>query len=100
MCAESSSFIGLLRGKLRHAFRRLLVSRVDAFVTNGSKASEYLLELGAREDRVITSCLPSVPEGAVSWGTPHGKHGPRYLFVGRLIARKRPAMVLQAFERI
>lgn len=100
MWAESSSFSGLLRGTLPDAFRRLLVSRVDAFVTNGSKASEYLFELGARQDRVITSCLPSVPEGPVLWETRSGKDGPRYLFVGRLILRKRPAMVLQAFERI
>jgi glycosyltransferase involved in cell wall biosynthesis len=104
MWSESCDFSGLLRGRFSQAVRRFALRRCQAFVTSGTKASEYLLSLGVPESRLITSCMPA--------GTPphdgRGPEGPRqrragevrYLFVGRLIPRKRPLELLRAFARI
>jgi len=63
MWAESTSFSGLMRGRISNSLRRLYISQVDAFISNGSKATEYLLSLGVPASRVVTSRLPS-PIGA------------------------------------
>jgi glycosyltransferase involved in cell wall biosynthesis len=98
MWAESTTYSGLLRSPASNALRRHLMQQIDSFVANGSRATAYLRQLGVREDRVITSCLPSTagPHRSGSRVAP----GPRYLFVGRLIRRKRPDVVLSAFEQV
>ncbi len=105
MWAESTSSSGLLRSRASDLARRLIVSQVDAFVTNGSKASAYLDALGVDAASIVTSRLPSVvPEDALARPEDNGaspsNDAPRYLFVGRLIPRKRPLELLQSFASV
>lgn len=100
MWSESCDFSGLLRGRVSQAIRAFALRRCQAFVTSGTKATEYLHALGVPESRVVTSCLPA---GARPPDAPspieRAEDEVRYLFVGRLIPRKRPLEALRAFER-
>lgn len=95
--SESTAWSGLLRDPLSSAARRWCVGRADAFLSNGSQASEYLRHLGAPSDAVVTSRLPSHLTAGVDPRSGPSSGGPHFLFVGRLTARKRPVEVVQAF---
>lgn len=103
MWAESTSFSGLLRNGAANFARRLVLSQVDTFVTNGSRATAYLETLGVNTNTIVTSCLPSVAWSGTpallddAEPSPAGRAGPNYLFVGRMIALKRPLELMQAF---
>ena len=102
MWSESTRFSGLLRGSLSTRIRRAILANVDGFVTNGSQASEYLRMLGVRPDRIVTSRLPAserVVASSVVRSTDAGE-GVRFLYVGRLIPRKRPVELIRAFEAV
>jgi glycosyltransferase involved in cell wall biosynthesis len=98
MWAESTAWSGLLRGRASRLARRLLLGRVDAFVANGSQAAAFLSQMGVADDRVVVSCLPSAlhvrPVSVQASTSPCVR---RFLFVGRLIDRKRPLEVIAAF---
>lgn len=95
--SESTAWSGVLRDPLSSAARRWCVSRADAFLSNGSQASEYLRHLGAPSDAVVTSRLPSHLTAGVDPSSARSIGGPHFLFVGRLTARKRPVEVVRAF---
>jgi glycosyltransferase involved in cell wall biosynthesis len=98
MWAESTATSGLVRGAISTSIRRAIVGSVDAFVTNGSLATEYLRGLGIAQQRIVTSTLPSyLPTVTTRLGD---ASSPAYLFVGRLIPRKRPADALAAFREV
>jgi glycosyltransferase involved in cell wall biosynthesis len=98
MWGESTAWSGLHRGRIPQAARRSIVRLCDAFVTDGSHAAEYLASLGADRDRIVRSCLPSIPRlpPSVNGST----EGVRFLFVGRFIPRKRPVELVRAFAGI
>lgn len=99
MWAESTSFSGLARGALSNRIRRAIIAQTDAYVTNGSQASEYLIQLGADRSSIVTSRLPSpLRPGEIAFRPDHGS--PRFLFVGRLIGQKRPLELITAFRRV
>ena len=104
--SESTSFTGLLRGRVSNEIRHLILAQADAFVTNGTKATEFLEELGIDAGRIITSCLSSsllsIPaeEDRERDHAAGGRDGPRFLFVGRLIDRKQPRELLQVFATV
>lgn len=103
MWSESCDFSGLLRGHISQALRIFALRRCQAFVTSGTKASEYLRSLGVPESRLVTSCMPAgtwPTDGETPREPREGADGEvRYLFVGRLIPRKRPLELLRAFAR-
>jgi len=104
MWAESTIFSGLLRGHISDLLRRKLLSKVDAFVANGSCANEYLRYLGVSSNKIVTSCLPASDKFQDFFSKTNFRHRercqPRFLFVGRLIHRKRPFLALEAFRRV
>jgi glycosyltransferase involved in cell wall biosynthesis len=103
MWSESCDFSGLLRGRISQAIRTFALRRCQAFVTSGTKASEYLRSLGVPESRLVTSCMPAgtwPADGETAREARDGDEGGvKYLFVGRLIPRKRPLELLRAFAR-
>jgi glycosyltransferase involved in cell wall biosynthesis len=103
MWAESTGFSGLLRGRVSNFIRKTATSMADTFVAESTSAANYLKTLGVEPFSVITSCLPSplVPTSSLRAGHERRKTGsPAYLFVGRLIPRKRPLEVVRAFRAI
>ncbi|MBI3745850.1 MAG: glycosyltransferase family 4 protein [Chloroflexi bacterium] len=100
MWTESTLDSGLLRGTVSDRFRRAMLRGVDLVVSNGSRATQYALALGVAPERVITSCLPSVPAAPAPQTVPSRSDRDRlhFLFVGRLVPRKRPLDVLTAFR--
>jgi glycosyltransferase involved in cell wall biosynthesis len=100
MWAESTLFSGLLRGALSTRIRRTLARMCDAYVTNGSQATRYVLELGAPADRVVTSALPAATAPRSSKRAIPQNGAIRYLFVGRLLAQKRPLELIAAFHDV
>lgn len=102
MWAESTAFTGLLRGRLSNHIRNMIVSQADALVTNGSKATEFLSNIGLKHQRIVTSALPStlVPTSLDGAAPLRPEGAPHFLFVGRLIARKRPLEVIQSFASV
>jgi glycosyltransferase involved in cell wall biosynthesis len=102
MWAESTNFSGLLRGAVTTQIRGAVLRMVDSFVSNGSQATAYLRMLGVPAGRIVTSRLPAgvtsvTPTSAA--GRAPGE-GVRFLYVGRLIPRKRPMELIQAFEKV
>jgi glycosyltransferase involved in cell wall biosynthesis len=99
MWSESTSWSGIARGSFSNWARARVVSATTRFVANGSESANYLVELGADERVITVGRLPSalVPSSTSaitgSWGT-------RFLFVGRLIDRKQPLQLLEAFRRV
>ena len=101
MWSESTSFSGLLRGPVSTWLRRAVLRNVDAYVTNGSQATEYLGSLDVRAERIITSRLPSASRTVLaSAARSENAEGVRFLYVGRLIPRKRPIELIRAFETV
>jgi glycosyltransferase involved in cell wall biosynthesis len=101
MWGESTRTSGLVRGGMSNRVRRLFVRSVDAYVTNGTQATAYLTELGVTPERIVTSCLPAawMPPAADRANRSPGDPV-RFLFVGRLIPRKRPLEVIEAFAAV
>ena len=99
MWAESTEFSGLLRGPVSNSVRRGVVTLADVVVTESRSATRYVRKLGA--GKVVTSCLPSpnVPRTAIGPRT-DPSDAPSYLFVGRLVPRKRPLEAIWAFEQV
>lgn len=99
MWSESTSFSGRFRGPVSSGLRRVLVHACDAYVTSGSQATRYLEALGAPSDRIVTSMLPAgmAPATAARSTRMSEEEAIRFLFVGRLIPRKRPLETIQAF---
>ena len=105
MWTESGASTGLLRDPVSMAARRRIVGMADAFVSSGSEATRFAVDLGADPTRVITSCLPSALAGTIATrplSIPAGANGlaRRFLFVGRFIERKRPVELAEAFLRV
>jgi glycosyltransferase involved in cell wall biosynthesis len=103
MWAESTGFSGLLRGRVSTSIRKMITAMTDAFVAESTSAAEYLKELGVEPARMIISCLPSPLVQASRTETGNATHSsgaPAYLFVGRLIPRKRPLELIRAFSAI
>jgi glycosyltransferase involved in cell wall biosynthesis len=102
MWAESTSFSGLMRGAASTQIRRLVVRKVDSFVSNGSQATAYLRMLGAPAGRIVTSRLPAGLTSMTSTSVVRRgrRDGVRFLYVGRLIPRKRPMELIRAFETV
>jgi glycosyltransferase involved in cell wall biosynthesis len=98
MWSESTEWSGLARGGVSTSVRRAITGAVDAFVTNGTQATAYLRRLGVPDERIVTSRLPS-PLGVES-ARAGDTASPAYLFVGRLIPRKRPHDALDAFREV
>ncbi len=104
MWSESTIISGLHRGRLSDLYRRSFVRHVRAFVTSGRQATDYLHELRVPASRIITSCLPAVPTTDLTDDLPtlgsdvETRPGPRFIFVGRLIPRKRPGDSVIAFR--
>lgn len=103
MWAESTGFSGLLRGRVSNFVRKAVTSMTDTFIAESTSAAKYLKELGVDPSSVITSCLPSPLVPISSTGAEHKRRktsSRAYLFVGRLIPRKRPLEVVRAFRAI
>lgn len=101
MWAESTPFSGLLRGPASTYLRRTLTRAFDGFVANGSQATRYLEELGVARGRIVTSALPAAgsPPSTVRAKPSEGDRV-GFLFVGRLIAQKRPLELIEAFAAV
>jgi glycosyltransferase involved in cell wall biosynthesis len=100
MWAESTNFSGLMRGAVSTQIRRLVLRQVDSFVSNGSQATAYLRTLGAPAGRIVTSRLPAGMSATTSVVRRAPGDGVRFLYVGRLIPRKRPMELIRAFETV
>jgi glycosyltransferase involved in cell wall biosynthesis len=101
MWGESTRMSGLVRGGTSNRVRRLFVRSVDAYVTNGTQATAYLTELGVTRERIVTSCLPAARMPPAADRANRSSGDPvRFLFVGRLIPRKRPLEVIEAFAAV
>lgn len=99
MWAESTDRSGLLRGRFSQLARRLLLRRIDAFVANGSQAASFLHQMDVGEGRIVVGCLPSALRPTPVVPRADGSSFIRnFLFVGRLIDRKRPLELIAAFE--
>lgn len=97
--AESTSWSGLSRSRLSESVRGRIVRLASGYIANGTAARDYIIKLGAPRERVITSCLPS-PLGAPDEPPVPHAGGPRFLFVGRLIDRKQPVQLIDAFAGV
>jgi glycosyltransferase involved in cell wall biosynthesis len=101
MWAESTKSSGLLRGGMSNRVRRGFVHAVDTYVTNGTQATEYLGELGVASDRIVTSRLPAARMPTTPQNGNRSPGDPvRFLYVGRLIPRKRPLELVEAFAAV
>lgn len=102
MWAESTRFSGFLRGRLSNGVRRFILSNTDAYVANGTQAALFLGDLGVPQKRIVASCLPSPLTCCTAERRPHvgTPDAPRFLYVGRLIERKRPLQLLAAFATV
>ena len=65
MWTESSARTGLLRDRVSMFVRRRIVSMADAFLATGALARQFIIDLGADPQRVVTSPLPSPLAGAI-----------------------------------
>lgn len=105
MWTESGATTGLVRDPISTAARRGIVALADAYVSAGSRATAYIEALGAVPDRTITSCLPSALAGEIAAAAPARDPGDaegsgrRFLYVGRLVERKRPIELAHGFIR-
>jgi glycosyltransferase involved in cell wall biosynthesis len=101
MWAESTPFSGLLRGQASTFLRRIMTRAFDAYVSNGSQATRYLEDLGVPRGRIVTSRLPAAgpPSTTVRTRSSEGD-GVGFLFVGRLLAQKRPLELIDAFSAV
>jgi glycosyltransferase involved in cell wall biosynthesis len=98
MWSESTRFSGVLRGATSTLLRRALLRSVDSFVSNGTQATAYLRELGVPEAKIVTSRLPARLNAGVSTDRAvPADAGVRFLWVGRLIPRKRPLELIEVF---
>ncbi len=99
MWAESTSFSGLLREPVSTRIRRYMTHACDGYVSNGSQATTYLKELGVPSERIVTSMLPA---GRTPQTTERTRTDDeiRFLFVGRLLAQKRPLELIAAFASV
>jgi len=100
MWAESTSFSGLLREPVSTRIRRWMTRAFDGYVSNGSQATSYLRELGVPPDRIVTSILPAGRAPRTTDRAESAPPGVRFLFVGRLVPRKRPLELIAAFETV
>src|SRR2546423_157256 len=105
MWSESTSRSGLHRGWATQFARRSIMGCADQIVTNGTEATDFLVrELEIASNSVVTSCLPSgLADQAVKDKTfqrigQYDEESPRFLFVGRLVSRKQPRRLLDAFR--
>jgi glycosyltransferase involved in cell wall biosynthesis len=97
--AESTAWSGLTRSSLSDSFRGKVVHLARSYVANGTAARDYIVKIGAPRERVVTSCLPSPLMAADQLPGPRSG-APRFLFVGRLIERKQPLQLIEAFETL
>jgi glycosyltransferase involved in cell wall biosynthesis len=71
---------------------RHTADRVDAFVANSHAVADRVRRFYGRSAQVIH------PPVRTNFFTPDGERGDEFLFVGRLVAYKRPDLVVAAFE--
>jgi glycosyltransferase involved in cell wall biosynthesis len=101
MWAESTPFSGLLRGRASTLVRKTLSRAFDGYVSNGSQATRYLEQLGVPGERIVTSMLPAAGSPpATARARPPQDDAVAYLFVGRLLAQKRPLELIEAFASV
>jgi glycosyltransferase involved in cell wall biosynthesis len=100
MWTESTVISGLIRHRVANYMRAAILSHVDAFISNGTKATEFVVTLGVPPARVITSCMPADAGIEPDLITPAVDAEIRFLFVGRLVERKRPMQFLRVFGAI
>jgi glycosyltransferase involved in cell wall biosynthesis len=104
MWTESSARTGLFRDPGSMYVRRRLVDLADTFVATGRLATEFITQLGADPRRVVRTCLPSPLAETIAATRPASRpsaagSGTKFLFVGRLVERKRPVQLAEAFIR-
>lgn len=71
---------------------RRTAKRVDAFVANSNAVAQRIERFYGRSSRVIH------PPVRTEFFTPGGERGADFLYAGRLVAYKRPDLVVSAFE--
>jgi glycosyltransferase involved in cell wall biosynthesis len=98
MWAESTPFSGLLRDPVSTRIRRALTQAFDGYVSNGSQATRYLMDLGVASERIVTSALPAAMSPHALAPRRQAGAAIRFLFVGRLIPQKRPLELIEAFR--
>ncbi len=78
------------RGKLRHAFRKLLLKGIDGFLVNGASGSRYLQKLGVPAHRIFRAPYPTDLKRFSRNGdlTRDGHSMRRLLYVGQFVERK------------
>jgi glycosyltransferase involved in cell wall biosynthesis len=91
---------------LRHVVRKFLVRQADGFVVSGSSAKEYLISLGAKEDRIFLAYYSIAPEllRLDSKKKIEKKNSiekkKRILYVGRLTKLKGVDLLIQAYKKV
>ena len=91
--ASAQGRLGLLRGR----YRRLLAISSGVIVKSRPMAST-LLALGARPDRLLISPSGANPE--LFHGSALDQAPPRFLAVGRFVAKKGPLHTIRAFSQV
>lgn len=87
---------------LRTLQRRLLVRRSRAFVAYGSRAADYLADLGAPRERIFVAINTVDTEFFAREAASLRKSapGPEFLYVGHLTAGKRIGDIIRALARV
>jgi glycosyltransferase involved in cell wall biosynthesis len=107
----STNTSGLHRGQPWRTIRRLMIRMASTYVAYGSLARDYLMELGAREDRIHIG-FNTVDMDAIAAAVQAERAEPEtrakrasyppilLLYVGRLIPLKRVDLILQALANL
>ncbi len=98
---ESAAATGMIRSGLSDRYRSAFVRRADEIVSIGSLATEYATALGADPARIHQHPLPSALSPRIAGAPlPDRQRVGNFLFVGRMVERKRPLAVVRAFNRV
>jgi len=92
---------GGLTGGLRIMFRRRFVAQFDAMITYSEQGAEEYIGLGSPPGRtfIAANAVAARPGPQLERASPTGRPG-RILFVGRLQARKRVDLLLEAAAKL
>jgi len=84
-------------GVLRERYRRLMCL-VSGVIVKSDPMRRVLLDLGAPADRLLVS--PSGADETLFAGSDPSAMPPRFVAVGRFVAKKGPLQTIQAFDRM